>query len=561
MAFVCIAGCSVTTETEELANADESSQESTAASPGQPAPPPPSRPRLRLGLTHEPLTLDPAEAVDHESILVCENLFDTLVRYKTGSMEIEPALAESYQHTKDQLTWLFTLRKRVTFHDGTPVTADAVAFSFQRQMDREHPFKPKNNVFWSRIMTAIREIRVLDSRRLAIELNRPYAPLLANLAMPQAAIVSPAAVKSRQGDFSRAPVGSGPFRFVERSGSRTLVLTSNDDYWEGAPKISGVDIRAVRDPSARLLQLVSNELDAMEGIAPADLKVAEKKRLRVQMEPSLNVVYLAFNTVEPPRVIPKEGPWQYGDKMTTYGRWAITSARFRRALSRAIDREALVKDVYDGMAIPAKDLLPPTLWGHTEKETDDSDEFGHDPVEAQIELELAGYQPGLLVELCTLDASRSYMPRPRLLAHRIRRDLERIGLNVVVQVMDFEEYTEVTQNGKHQMALLGWTGDNGDPDNFLFTLLDSDSIRHGDSSNISFYNSPDLHRLLLEAQGSSQPLSRQKLYGLATDHIQKRAPVIPLVHTLDSLVTTNRVKGLKLHPVGFRRLRQVEVQN
>ncbi|MBI4869897.1 MAG: ABC transporter substrate-binding protein [Candidatus Wallbacteria bacterium] len=569
LAAATLTGCSVSAKVEPM-DGDEPAQSSEPAQPKPSEPetpktPPPSAslPKgakggvMRLGLANLPLTLDPAQAVDHESLVVCENLFDTLVRYSADSTDIEPGLAESWDHTKDELTWVFQLRSGAKFHDGTPVTADAVAFSFHRMMDPGHPYRATESVFWKRLMHPVRSVRVLDSERLALELDRPYGPLLAALAMPQCAIVSPEAVKKLGNDFARSPVGSGPFKLVAWSAGQSITLTANATYWGDKPLLDGAVIRGVSDPAARLLRLARGDLDAMEGIASEDLAFAAKTGLKVEKAPGLNTVYLAFNTSgsdepeEPTTASTSTPAGATSSPLRARARKGLASARIRKALARGIDKSAIASDVYGGLAVAATSPMPPGLWGHAEK----SEEGGFDPAAARQLLEQAGYESNFSIELLTLDRPRSYLPQPRKLAHRVRKDLTSLGIDVRVRVLDFEAYQELVQDADYEACLMGWTADTGDPDNCFYTLLSADSIRPPDSTNLSFFTDPELQRVLLEGQGAADRASRERLYARAEKLTAARAPILPLAHLLETLVfRASRVSGLRLHPVGFRRL-------
>ena len=172
------------------------------------------------------VSLDPARTSDIESLEVAEQVYGRLVRFSPGRLEPEPDLATSWTVSADGTIWTFELRPNVRFHDGTPVDADAVVFSFERQIVPEHPAHEADFV-WTRAYHNIRRVRAVGPLRVQFEIDRPYAPFLANLAMGPAAIVSPTAVRKWERDFGRHPVGAGPYRFVEWIPGDRITLERN----------------------------------------------------------------------------------------------------------------------------------------------------------------------------------------------------------------------------------------------------------------------------------------------------------------------------------------------
>ncbi len=241
--------------------------------------------------------LDPADVDDGESMKVLVNVSEGLVRFKHGTTEPEPCLATSWTISPDGLTYTFKLRNGVKFHDGTPLDAQAAAFSFLRQMDKSIPAHLPDATFayWSAMFNMITAVEVVDPMTLRLRLREPNAPLLASLCIPAAHLISPKFIDQRH------PVGTGPFRFVEWIPNERIVLDANPDYWDGKPKIDRLIFKVVPDSSTRLIQLQTGQIQAMDGIDPNSLPIIKgDKNLTLLTAPGLNVCYLAFNCQKPP---------------------------------------------------------------------------------------------------------------------------------------------------------------------------------------------------------------------------------------------------------------------
>lgn len=595
-ALLLILGLAVGPMGAGCGGSDEPASSSAGGGQGQPAaapkPAPPreepepetpkevARKTLVFGRGKDSVRLDPADAADGESVAVVVNLFDTLLQYKSGTTELAPALATAWESTEDGLGWVFTLRKDVTFHDGSPMDAAAVAFSFWRQMDpKRHPevreeirkrwdltpeqYHQGDFVYWNSMFQDIREVRVLGKHRVGIELRRPYSPFLNNLVVFSASIVSPTAFQKHGAGFRDHPVGTGPFVFEKWVREQTITLSRNPYYWGGAPELGRVIFKTVPDNTVRLLQLEKGDLDIIDGLNPEDLEVVEESDdLELLRAPGMNVAYLAFNTKRPP----------------------FDNGRIRRALAAAIDKEELAEGLYLGAARPARSLLPPTLWGHkgdlldyskitvdippSEEEIERAEEAeegleiqttvqNRDPLWGKKVLAQMGYDEGFEVPLWTMENPRPYMPQPRKVAQYIKERFRKIGVKVTIRVWDWATYLEKLERGEHHMALLGWTADTADPDNFLYVLLDKDNARPGSASNISFYDSEAVHKKLLEAQREYSRIDRTKLYHEAQDIVHADCPVVPLVHTDQIVAMRKAVKGFVLQPTGEKRFHRV----
>jgi peptide/nickel transport system substrate-binding protein len=491
---------------------------------------------LIYGRGGDSVSLDPAKETDGESLNVCDNIFDGLVQFKPGTTEVIPALAESWEVAADGRTYTFKLRPNVKFHDGTPFNADAVIFSFMRQNDPKHEAfgYAKNWSYWNDMgmPTLIKSITKTDDLTVKMELTRPEAPFLSNLAMQFAAIVSPTAVRKFKEDFARNPVGTGPFRFVSWSQGERTVLDAFQDLWGEKAKVARVIIRTLPDSSARLNAFLAKEIHIMNQPTPDQLATIRQRRpdAKILEIPGMNVGYLAFNVAKKP----------------------FDNVKVRQALNMAVNKDAIIKGIYAGMGMAAVNPMPPTLWGYNKTLK---------PVEYNIEkakslLAEAGFPNGFKSNLLYLPVSRAYMPEGKKVAEAIQADLKKIGVELTLSTYEWGTYLDKTKNGAHEMALLGWNGDNGDPDNFLHVLLSGENIKPP-ASNISFYDNQKVTQLLRDAKSLTSQAKRAKFYEEAQKLIQADAPWIPIAYSRVVVPTDARVSGFVLSPAEVRRFNTV----
>ncbi|TYP78086.1 ABC transporter substrate-binding protein [Paenibacillus methanolicus] len=477
--------------------------------------------------------LDPSIVTDGESFKATQQIFDTLLDYKEGTTEVEGALAESWENSPDGLTYTFKLRQGVKFHDGTDFNADAVVFNFNRWLDPKSPFKFEGDSFdyfdsmfgpdGSRV---IKEVKAVDATTVQFTLNKPQAPFLQNLAMPAFAIGSPKAIEEKKEKFKSEPVGTGPFVFKEWKRNESITVEKNPTFWqEGLPKLNRVIITVIPDNSARFTALQNGEIDMMEGVNPDDLsKLEGDTNLQKIERASFNVGYLGFNL--------KKAPFD--------------NVKVRVALNHAVNKEGIINAFYGGLAEPAKNPMPPSTLGYN----DDVQDYPYDLEKAKQLLADAGYPNGLPDPLTfyAMPVARPYMPDGKKVAEAIQADFEKIGVKTNIVSPEWATYLDDTQKGdKDDLYMLGWQGDNGDPDNFLYALLDKDSIG---SNNYSFYSNDEVHKLLVAGQSETDPAKREELYKQAQVLIKADAPWVPLVHSTPLLAGKANLDGYIPSPTG-----------
>ncbi len=493
---------------------------------------------LVFGRGGDSVGLDPALETDGESFKVCDNIYETLVTFRPENTEVIPGLAESWVVSADRKTYTFDLRKGVTFHDGTVFNSEDVVFSLARQFKTDHPYHNVEGAYqyWNSMSMSdiVKDVRKIDDYTVAIDLKRPNATFLSNLAMNFCAIVGPEAVERYGADYPRNPVGTGPFRFVQWIKDDRVILERNAEYWGMKPKIERLIFKSIPENMARLIALRQGEIDGMDNLVPdfiADIEA--QSDLKLLSQAGMNVGYLAMNMDRPP----------------------FDNPGVRRAINHAINKKSLVDNLYQGLALPAVNPIPPTIWSYHEG----VEGYDYDPERARALLKEAGFPNGFQTNLWAMPVPRPYMPQPLKIAQAIQADLKAVG--VLAEIVSFEwgTYLDKVSRGQHDMALLGWTGDNGDPDNFLYVLLDKSATAHP-ANNIAFYRSDDLHEILIQAQNEVAADIRTELYRQAQVIVNRDAPWVPLVHAAQTAAFTKRVSGFRLHPTGSKWFHNVKIE-
>jgi peptide/nickel transport system substrate-binding protein len=313
-----------------------------------------------------------------------------------------------------------------------------------------------------------------------------------------------------------------------------VILERNAEYWGMKPKIERLIFKSIPENMARLIALRQGEIDGMDNLVPdfiADIEA--QSDLKLLSQAGMNVGYLAMNMDRPP----------------------FHNPGVRRAINHAINKKSLVDNLYQGLALPAVNPIPPTLWSYHEG----VEGYDYDPERARALLKEAGFPNGFQTNLWAMPVPRPYMPQPLKIAQAIQADLKAVG--VLAEIVSFEwgTYLDKVSRGQHDMALLGWTGDNADPDNFLYVLLDKSATAHP-ANNIAFYRSDDLHEILIQAQNEVAADIRTELYRQAQVIVNRDAPWVPLVHAAQTAAFTKRVSGFRLHPTGSKWFHNVKIE-
>jgi peptide/nickel transport system substrate-binding protein len=483
-------------------------------------------------------TLDPIHTDIGETVKVIVNLYDTLVAYHDEQAELVPALAESWEASADGKTWKFQLRKGVVFHDGTPFNSAAVVFSLQRLIDKEHPHVYDSAVPYRPSYQMIERMETPSDHEVVFHLRDSSAVFLQNMAMFPASIVSPTAVMKQGKAYGEHPAGTGPFRLAKWNRDQQLVLEKFPEHWRGAPSLNNVVFLPIHDSATRIQQIRRGEAQIADDLPAAELEIlAKEPGLVVQERAGFNVAYLTFQTEKPP----------------------LNRTDVRLAIAQAINKQRFIELQYQGHAQPAKTVVPPGMFAHAEALVD----HAYDVEAAKQLLKQAAsegnFELPLSLTLNVMNQSRPYLPEPENAAAFIKDSLAAIGINVTIHQQDVNQHFPYLMAGKHQLALAGWTSDNSDPDNFLYSLLDSDNIgEHG--NNLSRFRDARFHELLLQGQKEIDSAKRLPLYLEAQAIVLRESPVIPLAHSSMRVAQRANVKDYHLHPTGLVRLRNVRLE-
>jgi ABC-type transport system substrate-binding protein len=515
---------------------------------------------LVFGSSGDASRLDPADVTDGESIQRMDNIFEGLVEYEAGSTEIKPCLAESWDISEDGTEIVFHLRKGVKFHDGTDFNADAVIFSFERQFNPEHPhYQYGEWVYWGIMFTDIIRIEKIDDYTIKLVLKNPNASIMTSLAMFTVCIVSPTNAEKYKEDAFKNPCGTGPFKFVEWVKDDHITLEANEDYWRERPQLDQLIFRVIPDPSARLLALEVGEVHGIEYPNPADFeRIKANPDLKLMSQPGMNIGYMAMNTgygyVDANKNGVKDDDEPF-EKTPGYHE-ALTKKEVRQAINMAIDKEAIVRDIYMGEASVAKNGMPPLVMGHN----DEIEDYPYDPERAKQMLAEAGYPDGFEVTLHVMPVSRPYMFDPPKIGEAIQSYLAAVGIKVNFYQVDWGTYLQETEAGEHQMCMLGWTGDNGDPDNFLNILYNLNGCSIGLATNYAFYTNQTNQELLTQARRTYDVDKRATYYKKAQELIHEDAGWVFLSHSNQNLVFRSNVVGYTLHPTSRKFFYPVDIQ-
>jgi peptide/nickel transport system substrate-binding protein len=480
---------------------------------------------LVVGQIAEPQALDPHAVTAVNDFRILMNVYDGLVRYASGTLEVEPALATDWTISDDGTVYTFTLRDGVTFHDGSPFDAEAVVFNFERMLNEDHPYHDTGPFPLSFFFSAVESVEATGDMEVTFTLNAPYAPFLSNLAYPTGLIVSPAAVMEHGQDFGRNPSGTGPFTFTEWRSNEAVVIEANPDYWDGAPELQAVVFRPITDANTRTAEMLAGGIDVMVEVPPVALSEFQGDGFTVHEQAGPHVWFLILNALEGP----------------------FADVRVRQAANYAINKEAIVNDVLEGTAEVAAGPTPPAFaWAYNEA----LEPYPYDPDRARELLAEAG-QPNPEITFYVTEGG-SGMLDPIAMGTAMQADLEAVGFDVTIETYEWNTFLgEVNPGleGKADMAEMAWM--TNDPDTLPYLALRTAAWPEEGGFNSGYYSNPEVDALLEEARTATDQDRRAELYREMQTIVQEDAPWVFVANWVQNAVTSDRVEGFELEPSFF----------
>jgi peptide/nickel transport system substrate-binding protein len=500
----------------------------------------------------DPTYLDPSLVSDGESFRVTEQIFEGLVYLKPGTTSVKPRLATKWKQSRDGRTWTFWLRRNVKFHDGSAFNSGAVCANFNRWYNWKGAFQDPSATFYFQAIYGgfkVNEVsglkKSLFSRctrqgnyKVVVRLSRKSGTFFPSLVISSFAMQSPKAMKQygadagelRNGTFTptgsyafQHPTGTGPFKFKSWTVGEKVELAKNGSYWGIKPKINRLIIRPITTTTGRLQALQSGEVNAYDLAAPQDIPaITGNSRLKVIKRPAFNVAYVTIHQ----------------------GSGPMKELKVRQAVAYGLNRAGVVRQFYYGTGKVADEFIPPSLYGWSGK----VQKYAYNPTKARQLLNSSNCKVPCKIDFWyPTGVSRPYMPDPVRNFQGFQASLEASGFSVTPHSAPWRPtyVGKVDEGTAGDLNLIGWTGDYGDPDNFVGTFFNSRTA----GAQFGFQNN-SIFKLLDRAKNEPNFAKRVKLYQQANIALMKYLPAVPYAHATVALPAEKRVKGLIATPVG-----------
>ncbi|QVX17113.1 ABC transporter substrate-binding protein [Pseudomonas congelans] len=485
-----------------------------------------------------------------------ETIFNRLSQFERGGTAVVPGLATKWDISDDGLTYTFHLREGVKFHT-TPYfkptrefNADDVLFTFNRMIDKDMPYRkayPTEFPYFTDMAmdTNITKIEKIDDHTVKFVLGKVDAAFIQNMAMSFASIQSAeyAAKLLKEGKpelINQQPIGTGPFVFKSYQKDSNIRYTGNKDYWKPEDvKVDNLIFAITTDASVRMQKLKKNECQITAYPRPADLEpLKADKNLKMPDQAGFNLGYIAYNVMDKIKGEDRPNP--------------LAQLKVRQALDMAVNKQQIIDSVYQGAGQLAVNAMPPTQWSYDTTIKDAK----YDPEKARALLKEAGIKEGTEITLWAMPVQRPYNPNAKLMAEMLQADWKKIGINAKIVSYEWGEYIKRAKNGENGAMLIGWSGDNGDPDNWLGTLFGCDALN---GNNFAKWCDKPFDTLIHEAKETSDQAKRTELYKQAQHLLKDAVPMTPIAHSTVYQPMRTSVQDFKISPFGLNSFYGVSV--
>ncbi len=464
----------------------------------------------------DPDRLDPANAESNPAEAMNRMMYENLAKFDE-KLRIVPGLATKWEQSKDGMTWTFFLRKGVKFHDGSPFNAEAVKIFVERMIG---PEKPSRAGLYTPF---INSVEIVDDYTIRMHLKAPFAFFLNNLAHSASGIISPTALKTYGKDISRRAVGTGPFKFVEWIHGDHLTMVRNDDYWGGKPYLDKIIVKTVKEDSARVMMLQSGDAQLIVRIPSEDIPRLEKDpKIKLDSTETLRVLYIGINCFKKP----------------------FTDVRVRQALNYAVDKEAIVKNLYQGRALVSTGMVPPLATGFFPVKG-----YPYDPEKAKKLLAEAGYPNGFKAKLWS---PQGRYPKDFELVQAVQQQLKKVGIDCTLETMEWATYLAATnkkpEESQHELFLLGWSPSTAESWWIIFPLFGTEQWMPG-GNNRSYFSNKELDNLINKFMRATNKADIDNYLKAAQELLVKEAACIPILVTKETIGYTKKLKGVINSPL------------
>ena len=478
---------------------------------------------ITYSLTADPRAVDPAYFDDGESAVVSCNMYEGLYQYGKTDAKVSPCLAKDLPEISDDgLVYTIKLNEGIKFHDGTDFNAEAVKKSIERQLEpnRNSDMPYASFVFGEEEAgNGVETVEAVDDYTVKITMRAASAPFVKNLAMALASpIVAPSAIEAAtDGQAITNPVGTGPYKFVDWTKGASVTLVANEDYWGEAPKTKNLVFKIIAEGNTRLTSLINGECDIISSVDPASADQIVDNGFELFSEDGMTINYMAFNT-------------ETGK---------CTDQEVRKAVAQAINVEEMVKSIYGEYATVANSVMPTWMAPYAK----DVKQTAYDPEAAKKTLADKGITS---LQCITYTTARPYNQKGGSdLANMIQGYLSAVGVELSITQYDWTTYKTKVQTDPYDICFYGWTGDNGDPDNFMNLLADTNW-----SMNVAHFQDDEYNALIAEGLKTPDGDARDAIYLQCEEMVAEKQPWVLISHSKNLLGYSPKVKDFYYHPTG-----------